>query len=101
MSELRLFDPEIERDIEFAPTRGVSTDTHMKPDTAINPDNNPDINPDSSRPATERPFEVEVVRSTRRRRTISAQMHDGVGRARGAARRGRGGDRRAAGGDAA
>lgn len=85
MSELRLFDPEIERDIEFAPTRGVSTDTHMKPDTAVNPDiKNSDIknpskrNPASSRPATERPFEVEVVRSTRRRRTISAQMHDGV-----------------------
>jgi len=85
MSELRLFDPEIERDIEFTPTRGVSPDTHMEPDTAINPNNkNPDIenpsngNPRSSRPAPERPFDVEVVRSTRRRRTISAQMHDGV-----------------------
>ncbi|MFM8855774.1 MAG: SprT-like domain-containing protein [Actinomycetota bacterium] len=85
MSELRLFDPEIERDIEFTPTRGVSPGTHMKPDTAINPNNNDPVSNDlgnknsrNSRPAIERPFDVEVVRSTRRRRTISAQMHDGV-----------------------
>ena len=80
MSELRLFDPEIERDVEFPPTRGVSPGTHMEPDIAIDPDNTkPDNqNPKSSRPATERPFDIHVVRSTRRRRTISAQMHDGV-----------------------
>lgn len=75
MSELRLFDPDIDRNVEFTPTRGVSPDTHMKPDTPINPDNK---NPESSRPTTERPFDVEIVRSTRRRRTISAHMHDGV-----------------------
>lgn len=85
MSELRLFDPDIDRgmepgmepdmepDIDLAPTLAIQPDTHMKPRIET-PATDPLVNAVSTDP----PFAVRVVRSNRRRRTVSAVMDDGV-----------------------
>lgn len=77
MSELRLFDPDIDRDMEpgidLAPTLAIQPDTHMEPRIET-PATDPLVNAVSTDP----PFAVRVVRSNRRRRTVSAVMDDGV-----------------------
>ena len=88
MSDLRLFEmdidtgiePGIEPGIELSPTLPIQPRTHMKPGIEPPVPSSPTIaSPKVSAPETNsQPFTVEVVRSTRRRRTISAQMHDGV-----------------------
>ena len=93
MSDLRLFDIEIDTDIdtdiepgvELAPTLAIQPRTHMEPGIEPPVPSSPSISsPSIASPTVDsptvsgQPFTVEVVRSTRRRRTISAQMHDGV-----------------------
>lgn len=70
MNELRLFDVECEP----APTPDVQPGTLMDQHTRTR-------NTSSTKPSTRnqpRPFDIEVVRSAKRRRTISAQMHGNV-----------------------
>ena len=92
MSELRLFDMNIDTDIdsdigshiepgiELTPTLVIQPDTHMKPGIETPTANSSSTNtPATNTPArVDHPFTVEVVRSNRRRRTISAQMHGNV-----------------------
>lgn len=78
MSELRLFD--VDRDPSSTP--GVRPGTLMDTNTHISDSGAPEtIDPETRKMDTRcspRPFDVEVVRSTRRRRTVSAQMHGTV-----------------------
>ncbi len=83
MSELRLFD--VDRDPSSTP--GVRPGTLMDTNTHISDTRTPETrNPETSGPETRNmntrcsphPFTVEVVRSSRRRRTVSAQMHGTV-----------------------
>lgn len=87
MSELRLFDlnvdtdidtdiePDMKPDIDLPLTLAIQPDTHMKPGIE-HPAANTSVTNAPAR--VDHPFIVEVVRSTRRRRTISAQLHGDV-----------------------
>jgi len=77
MSELRLFDPGF--DSSTGPDHEPSSTPGLQPGTLMDQNKRTPHEVRSTRASqTSQPFKVEVVRSTRRRRTISAQMHDGV-----------------------